>query len=255
MRVTGSDRRFIDLSLPLEPGASEPVPVEIETIDHVRGGDLLGNPAGIDHRHFPDQKGLSMELVRATTHAGTHVDAPLHYGPRCEGRPARSIDELPLEWFYGAGVVVDCRGGGPRDDISREELEASLGERRLCAGDIVLIHTGADSLWGSPEYFTSFRGMSRQATAWLVEQGIRVIGIDTFGFDPPFDVMLERYRASGDAAVLWPAHVYGREREYCQIERLTNLGRLPCDRDFDVVCFPVRARGCGAAWSRVVAIL
>lgn len=250
-------RRFVDLSLPLETGCSEPVPVEIERIDHQRGGDLLGEPANLSHRDFPDQAGLSLEIVRAATHAGTHVDAPSHYGPSCEGKPARTIDQLPLEWFFGRGVVVDCREGAPEEDISESELAERFEAMRyrIQPRDIVLIQTGADKLWGRPEYFTHFRGMGRAATEWLLDQGVRVIGIDTFGFDAPFRVMLDRFHDSGSTEALWPAHMVGREREYCQIERLANLDQLPSGGGFDVACFPIRIRDCGAAWSRVVAFL
>jgi kynurenine formamidase len=37
------------------------------------------------------------------THNGTHVDAPYHYNSTIQGRPAETIDELPLERFYGRG--------------------------------------------------------------------------------------------------------------------------------------------------------
>lgn len=248
---------LIDLSVTLEFTESEPAPVEIDYVDHARGADILGRPAGIDRRAFPDGLGLSLEYVRLTSHSGTHVDAPAHYGPLCEGRRARTIEELPLEWFFGPGVVLDCAGGVEDGPVTRAELEAQLGRigYTLAPLDIVLLRTGADRLWGSGRYFTDFRGVSREATAWLVEQGIKVIGVDSFGFDPPFARMLEDYQRTGDARTLWPAHVYGREREYCQIERLANLGAVPVTHGFQVACFPVKLRRAGAGWSRVVAMV
>jgi kynurenine formamidase len=249
--------RIIDLSQPLAPNASEPVAVEVEHISHARGGDLLGAPAGIGASAFPDGLGLSLEMVRAASHAGTHVDAPAHYGPLCEGRPARTIDELPLDWFFGDGVVIDCRRGRPDEDIGAAEIEERLAATgyEIRPFDIVLIWTGGERLWGRPEYFTEFRGMSRAATCWLLERGVKVIGIDTFGFDPPFHVMLDRHRASGRAEDLWPAHVWGRHQEYCQIERLANLEQIDRPFGFKVACFPIKLTGCGAGWSRVVALL
>jgi kynurenine formamidase len=248
---------IFDLSIPIEANCSEPVPIEIERISHEEGADLLGQPAGLDRRDFPQGLGLSLELIKAATHAGTHVDAPAHYGPLCEGQPARTVDQLPLEWFYQDGVVIDCRSGALEEAITADELAVQLDSigYHLKPLDIVLIHTGTDRLWGQPEYFTHFRGMSREATAWLVEQQIKVIGIDTFGFDQPFPRMLASYRASGRQDELWPAHMYGREREYCQIERLANLDRLPAPFGFKVACFPINVRGCGAGWSRVVAVM
>ena len=248
--------RIVDLSLTVEPNESEPVPVQIERISHAVGGDLLGKPGGITREAFPGGIGLSLEHVSLVTHAGTHVDAPAHYGPLSEGRPARTIDELPLDWFFGHGVLLDCRGP-EREPIDRPELEARLASigYALKPLDIVLIRTDADRLWGTPAYFTSFRGLTREATAFLVTQGVKVIGVDTFGFDAPFDQMLENYNRSGDPGALWPAHMYGREREYCQIERLARLADIERPYGFKVACFPVKLRGCGAGWSRVVAVV
>jgi kynurenine formamidase len=249
--------QLIDLSVTLEPVSSEPVPVDINYVSHEEGADILGKPAGIDRSAFPEGKGLSLEYIKLTSHSGTHVDAPAHYGPLCEGKPARTIEEMPLHWFFCDGLVIDCSDGPSDEPLSREEIQHKLVDMgyKLKPHDIVLLNTGADRHWGKAEYFTDFRGVSREATEWLVTQGIRVIGIDSFGFDPPFHRMLAEYRKQQRADVLWPAHIYGREREYCQIERLVNLSHLPVSYGFTVACFPIKIRACGAGWSRVVAIV
>jgi cyclase len=67
--------------------------------------------------------------------------------------------------------------------------------------------------------------------------------------------MIERYRRTGDRGVLWPAHFAGREREFCQIERLANLDRLPTPHGFVVSCPPVKIVGAGAGWTRAMALI
>lgn len=248
---------LVDLSLTLEPTESEPVPVQVDYIDHAAGADILGRPAGIDRSAFPGGLGLSLEHVRLTSHSGTHIDAPAHYGPMSGGAPAQTIEEVPLSWFFQRGVVADCPGDVSDGPVRRDEMEDALARagHELAPLDIVLVRTGADRHWGTPRYFTDFRGMTPEATRFLIERGVKVIGIDSFGFDPPFHRMLEAFRATGDPGVLWPAHLLGREMPYCQIERLAGIERIPVKSGFMVACFPVKVRGAGAGWSRVVAIV
>jgi len=248
---------LIDLSLEIKPTVSEPVPVEIEYVDHVEGAKILGKPAGLTDSDFPDGMGLSLEYIKLTSHTGTHIDAPIHYGPYSEGKPAKSISELPLDWFFSDGVLLNCENKALGTLITKEELETELVRigYEIKPLDIVLIKTGADKLWGEKAYFTDFRGMTREATAWLAEQGVKVIGIDTFGFDAPFHYMLDRYKNTKDQSKLWPSHFYGREKEYCQIERLANLDRLKKPFGFKVCCFPIKIQSAGAGWTRVVALI
>jgi cyclase len=54
--------------------------------------------------------------------------------------------------------------------------------------------------------------------------------------------------------MVWTAHKAGIKKEYCHIEKLANLDRLPEPYGFKVACFPVKLTGGSAGWSRVVAI-
>ncbi len=57
----------------------------------------------------------------------------------------------------------------------------------LKRGDIVLVRTGRDAFYGQPDYM--FRGcaVTAEATRWLYDQGVRVMGIDAWGWDGPLD--------------------------------------------------------------------
>ncbi|HEY0640401.1 MAG TPA: cyclase family protein [Pseudonocardiaceae bacterium] len=268
----------MDLSVAVDPAHWEPDPVRRTVIGHREGGDLLGKAYahlvastrlarwiglarhrfghGVTHRDFPDGKGLSLMRYTLTTHTGTHMDAPWHYGDlTADGKPARTICEVPLEWCHGDGVLLDLRDGPADRAVTPQEIAAALAaiDYRLKPLDIVLLRTSGDEEIGTRGYFQRFRGVTRGATAYLVERGVRVIGIDSFGFDAPFVRMLTDYTRTGDAEHLWPAHLYGREHEYCQLERLTNLGAIGRPSGFGVSCFPVKLTGGDAGWSRVVA--
>jgi kynurenine formamidase len=247
---------LVDLTVPLETTTSEPEPINIEWIDHRQGAFLLTKESQVHADSFPEGLGLNLERIQLTSHSGTHVDAPIHYGPTSQGKKARSIDEMPLDWFFGPAVVLDCRTDH-HEHVTCQEIKDALRRQKLSleSGDIVLINTGADRLWGTRDYFTKFRGMSVEATKWLINREIRVIGVDSFGFDPPFHKMIGSYEKTGDQQALWPCHMLGREHEYCQIERLANLSLLPTDCKFLISCFPIRLKGCGAGPSRVVALL
>ncbi|PSQ10086.1 cyclase [Halobacteriales archaeon QS_5_70_15] len=261
--VTRGDAELVDLSIGLEPGASEPFPPEIDYFDHREGARRLAanlhelGVEEVDADDFPDGIGLAWEEVTLIPHAGTHLDAPWHYGPTVDGEPSKTIDEVPLEWCAGDAVVLDFTWKAPRTEITVDELEGQLEEldHELAPGEIVLIETGADELWGTAEYLTEFPGMGAEGTKYLVQQGVKVIGTDAYGFDKPFDEMGRRFVASGDNGELWPAHFAGREVEYCQIESMANLDELPRRTGVPLVTFPIEIRDASAGWVRPVAFV
>src|SRR5579875_177190 len=272
--------QIIDLSMPIERHPKDPTFERVRLIDHARGGDQIWRalfmPAKASLRKklvgcwryirafrtanrgsFPGGKFLSNEVYTISVHCGTHLDAPYHFGPICEGKPARRVNELPLEWCFGHGVGLDLVHKGPGAAITVADLQEALNriQYELQPLDIVLIRTDSDKLWPRPEYFTAHPGMAEEATRWLVERGVKVIGIDTNGFDLPFMEMVRAYLSTRDSRMLWPAHIYGRTREYVHMERLANLHRLPKSHGFQVACFPIAIRDAGAAWVRAVAIV
>ena len=131
---------------------------------------------------------------------------------------------MPVEWFFSDGVILDFRNKGPGEKIEAEDLEEAL-ERigyELKPLDIVMLMTGRDKHLGSPEYFLQ-PGLTRSSTLWLIEQGVKVIGIDSYSQDRNFEATTREFRETGDGKLLWEAHFAGIERVYCQIEKLANL--------------------------------
>ena len=249
--------RIIDLSIPTEESPSDPSPVKVIHETHEQSAEFMTLVFGCSKDDLPQGLGWANDTITLGAHAGTHVDAPWHYFPTSEGEKARTIEQLPLEWFYGDGVVLDMRHKPEGSLITIDDLrEAShkIGYQ-IKPWDIVMIQTGADKLWGRAEYFNAGCGMGRESTLWLIEQGVKVMGIDAWGWDRPFWVLKEEFRRTKDRNILWAGHRAGIEKEYCHIEKLANLDKLPRPFGFKVACFPVKLTGGSAGWTRVVAII
>ncbi len=255
-----SELTLVDLSVPLEDAAvSEPMPASIQYVTHADEGlQQMRQFFGVESEDlvYSDGQGWAIEKIEAITHTGTHVDAPYHYGAFSEGKPARRIDEVPLDWCFAPGVRLDVRHMDPGQEITVADLESALEtiDYTLAPRDIVLLWTGADRRLDSPEYFEQ-PGLGRDGVLWLVEQGVRVIGIDAYTIDRPFADMVGDFRKTGDGRHIWPAHFAGITREYCQIEKLANLDQLPTPHGFLVSCLPIKIAQASAGWCRATALV
>ena len=249
--------RLIDLSVYLEENKfAEPFPVSIKFHPHAESAKTLAKQLGLKPEDFDDGLALTHEDFAGQFHCGTHVDAPLHFGPVVEGKPARSIDELPLEWFHGNGVRLDLRHLKPNALITVEDIQTALNKigYKLQPMDIVLLWTGCDRYIYTDRYLKEQPGMGRESTEYILDQGVKNIGIDAYGFDRSFGYQAEAYKR-GEVKELFPGHMVGRDREYVHMEKLGQLDQLPCDHGFKVVCFPVKGKRCTAGMTRVVAII
>ncbi len=264
--------RIIDLSLPIDEKAFEVHAVSIDRVGHkagvkkfnrvIMGKTLKGKLQYLAGKRIladtdvPDGEFLSLEVVHAPVHVGTHLDYSYHYGSTSEGRPSKTAEEIPLEWCLSDGVRLNMAHKKPNQAITAADLESALKKINytLKKNDIVLLQTGADKFFGTPKYFSEYPGVDPAAIDYLIDQGIKIFGIDTMGIDRPYKYMLQEFLRDKKRSPLYPAHFHGRKREFIHIERLANLDKLP-DSGFKVSCFPVKIKGTGAAWARVVGIV
>ncbi len=122
--------RLVDLSISIEPDLPSDPPIMIPKINYV--SHALGREQmkeffpGVKEDQLPGGLGWALEFVTLTTHSGTHLDAPFHYHPTMDrGKPSLTIDEIPLEWCFGDGVVLDFRHKADGERITVKDLRRS----------------------------------------------------------------------------------------------------------------------------------
>ena len=168
-----------------------------------------------------------IELVANT---GTYVDAPFH---RFE--TGADVAGLDLERLAGCnGVVFDATRSG-------RAIGPELFAEAVLGGIAVLVWTGWDRHWRTPEYGRGHPFLTRAAVERLVSRGPALVGIDSLNIDDTDD---------GSR----PAHTLLLEAGIPIVEHLTNLAALPLSGfRFYAVSAPVR--GIGSFPVRAYAVL
>jgi kynurenine formamidase len=249
--------RLVDLSAPIVSSPEDTPDIlrtGVEFADHAAGAAAIGQLFGVGPELLRDGEGWAVDFfTRLGTHNSTHVDAPWHYNSTIQGRRAQTIDELPLDWFLRPGVVLDFHAREDGDAIDVADVEQALAdaEHTLAKRDIVLVRTGRDAHLEELDYIARGPGVTAAATRWLFERGVRVMGVDAWGWDRPLHLQAQEALATGRPGIFWAAHQ--ADLPYAQIERLANLDQLP-PTGFTVACFPLKLVGGSAAPARVVAI-
>ena len=183
-------------------------------------------------------KALSISF---SDHAGTHVDAPVHF----DSRPgAASIDQVPLERFYTSAICLDLSHAPLKHAITVPEMQAALDAsgQEIRPGDTVLLHMATnDRLLGTPRYAHDFPGLALESVHWLADFGIGMFGVEAVSPAPEGEPNFQ-------------AHLACAERGITHIECLANLDKLVGRGRFRFIGFPLRIRGGTASPIRAVAM-
>ena len=252
--------RFVDLSIPITNDVVSDPEVMRPRITYMTHEDTWQQIAmffpGLTKEDLPDGEGWAVEQVTLSTHNGTHMDAPWHFHSTTDSgaTPAPSIDEAPLDRFFRPGVKLDFSHLPHGHVVSAKDVNEALdrGQSTLKPLDIVLVQSGA--VYGTANFTDQGVGMGAEATLYLTEQGIEVVGTDAWSWDAPFSHTARRWAETRDPSIIWEGHKAGRIRPYYQIEKLTNLAALPSS-GFTVSCFPVKIKRASAGWIRAVALI
>ena len=132
----------------------------------------------IERFHYHAKSGVLSQQITTFMHSTTHTDAPAHV---IEG--TEYMDEVPLERFFGTAVVVSIPKG-KWEKIMPEDLERA--EPKIERGDIVIINSGWHKYYGdNRQYFAYSPGLYQEAGEWLVERGVKAVGVDQQALDHP----------------------------------------------------------------------
>jgi kynurenine formamidase len=190
-------------------------------------------------KFFDLEKGhpLNVTELAIPCHAGTHVDAPVHIVPN-----GKSIEELPLESFVGPGAIISVKKNGGEEVTAADFEKSGVPVNR---GDIVMLHTGWDEKFESPDY-NIHPYLSVDAAEWLVKKGVKLFGIDCITVDLPTPL-----RPKGFA---FPVHKTLLGNDVLIAENVANLGAI-VGRKTRILALPLRIKGSDAGHARIVAEL
>ena len=162
-------------------------------------------------------------------HTGTHVDAPLHFV-----RDGTSVDALDLDVLIGRSWVAHATEVSALTAGELERLNVPQDTERL------LIRTANSDLWSKPvsQFYEDFVGISEDGAHWLVDHGIRLVGVDYLSVGP-FGQTVRPHQILLGAGVI-------------ALEGLDLGGITP--GLYHLVCLPLKIQGGDGAPARAVLI-
>lgn len=216
--------RIIDLSLPIEEGMMT-FPTHWHPVVEIT---ILG-------RHGIE--GRETRKIVLGTHIGTHANAPRHFVPN-----GRTIDEVPLETLIGPATIADFSGCPPLHEIDISELKQKLGDK---VPPRLILRTGWSQYFGNLKFYNEYPFLSEAAAQWLVEQGVRLIAMDSPSPDNP-----AHSRGTPKDS---PNHKVLLGAEVVLVEYLTNLNAITA-AEVELIVLPLKLKGCDGSPARCVAI-
>lgn len=227
----------------------------------------------LHRRHEPgleERRTSASGMIFTAEHAGTHIDAFCHqaldmtlYGgvrvsPAVQtpmGFTQHGIDTVPP--IIARGVLLDLpalRGSRLPDRtlVGAADLKAARDTQRaeIRTGDVVLVRTGNDTVWGEPDHYLNGPGISGEASEWLADHKVLAVGVDNVAWDLPGHVD-KRLNVS------LPGHVVLLVQRGVYIIENLNLAELSAARcyEFIFVCLPLKIAGGTASPVRPLALV
>ena len=195
----------------------------------------LSHPLSDDTPPFPGDPAVKIEILQSTTqtdrterqslncgqltlpiHCGTHIDAPYHFyanGP--------TVDQIPLEDCTGSATLIDLF-----DQPIIDAQHLAPHRQQLTTHRHAIVHTGWYRQWGQSNFFTDHPVLTASAAQFLVDCGVRLVGVDFPSVDrPPHE-----------------AHLVLLGNNLLIVENLTHLDAIG-SRSFDFSAVPLAIVG------------
>lgn len=216
MQVIPGGAEVFDITVPLSPDLpvwpGDP-DVAVEPLSQIDDGDAA-----------------NVSRLTLSSHSGTHVDAPRHFFAN-----GMTLDEVALDRWLGPCFVLAVSDDAQR--IGPEHLDGRVPART----ERLLLKTANSKLWraGKASFATEYVALSAEGAHWLIERGIKLVGIDYLSIEPFADAEHETHRALLGNDVLI-------------IEALNLTGIEP--GEYGLMCLPLPLAGGDGAPARVLLI-
>ncbi|GHO57341.1 cyclase family protein [Ktedonobacter robiniae] len=169
--------------------------------------------------------------IEMVTNTGTYLDCPFH---RYEH--GKDLSEVGVERLADLeGIVIRV------DHKETFAINADFFRGKELRGRAVLVHTGWDNYWNTEQYFEHHPHLTEDAALYLVECGVKLVGIDSVNIDDT---------RGGER----PVHTQLLGAEVLIVEHLCNLQQLP-DEGFTFSALPPKFKGAGTFPVRALARL
>ncbi len=204
---------FFDLSLTIQPGMpiwpGDPA-LELTRIQCMESGSVA-----------------NVSRMACCVHIGTHVDAPRHFI-----QDGRTTEHLALDTLVGPVVVAALPDAPVITASDLESLALPAGVERL------LLRTRNSDLWaaGSTDFYDEFVALTADAAQWVVDQGIRLIGVDYLSVQRYYDGPQTHQILLGAEVII--------------LEGL-NLAQVPSGW-YELLCLPLKLAGSDGAPARAI---
>lgn len=166
----------------------------------------------------------NLSVLTLGSHCGTHIDSPFHLFA-----DGGTVDHLPLELLLGRARVVEI--------TSSRIDETVLREFDLTTEVRLLFKTRNSYLWSSKTFVKDYVHLTIDAARYLVQEGIKLVGIDYLSVDKADSEELEVHRELLQAGVIIIEGLDLREVE---------------PGDYELICLPLKIQNGDGAPARVV---
>jgi kynurenine formamidase len=142
------------------------------------------------------EHGVNAQYIQTSNHMGTHLDAPRHFVTA-----GKTIDQIPLEWLCGPGVIVDLTDEMDELGVYTPQMIERRVEVR--SGDILILHTGwhrYGEFGATPDeekYIHLHPGAHPDMVPWLLAKKVHVWGVDCISTDHPMNLPIGRFLGKG----------------------------------------------------------
>ena len=179
-----------------------------------------------------ENEGYNLSTLVMGTQTGSHVDAPYHFS-----NEGATIDQMELDFFLGDAIVVRVTDKKAEEAITMEDIEPY--KEQITPGKIVLFNTNWYKKRGTEEFF-HHPYVNGEVAHYLVEQGVRFIGIDTINADQT-------------GGTEFPVHDLFSEKRLMIVENLAYFDRIDFENPY-IIAIPMKVVGCDGSPVRAIAV-